>query len=248
MQKGKINYDIILFICILIAKRFNNSYSIVAKNSDYWTNLCYKANKGILEQHAINLRLAHLKNAVNQNCITYETYYAHRKRITSQYSKTCRGYEPCTLMDFGKTLTTYDSVGELEINQLFKINQYSKNINHQNNIIVNINDYYPDKSNCQNNIPRKSRKRCKKKKKCKDINHDYSNNTKAELNEHIEIQYNNKIENCISKNSVKIFERQINKHQTIETNSKELQVSTKKSIKDVFSEILKQYKKKKELN
>lgn len=208
----------------------------MTNKSQCWKYLCDKADKGTLEDHAISLRLAHLKNAVNINAITYDTYYAHRKCITDQHSISCKSIKPYTLTDFGKSLTSYyDSIGKLEINQSFKINQNCNNINHQKNVIINKIDYNPDKGNSQIKIPKISRKRCKKKKKC--INHGYPSNSKTELNEYFEDQCNIKIKNCSSNNLVKTFVRQMNKPQKIETFTKKSLVSSKKSIKDELSEI-----------
>lgn len=209
----------------------------MTNRSECWKYLCDKADKGTLENHAISLRLSHLKNAVNINAITYDTYYVHRKCITNQHSISYKGIKPYTLTDFGKTLTKYcDSIGRLEINQSLKINQNLKNIDHQKNVIVNTIDYNPDKGNSQIKIPRKSRKRCKKKKKCININHGYLSNSNDELNEQFEDQYDIKINNCISKNLVKTFVRQMNKPQKIETFTKKSLVPTRKSIKNELSE------------
>lgn len=174
-------------------------------------------------------------------------------------------------MDFGKALKTQSSTSELKFNQSLKSNQFlekeryirheinSCENNEQNKAIVdNLNKYYLDKeqeSDNQNEITKKSRKKRKKKKNvdnytCNNINNDYVNIKEIELLENV--KFHKKIDNFTKqiitpKDRVKIFVRQINKKYKTDTVNTNSLVSTKKSLRDIFSQILKKFKEERRL-
>lgn len=225
--------------------------------------------------HAINLRLAHLKYALSQNLITSEEYYVHRLRITNQYSPSNTEYKPCTLTDFSNMLKTHSSLsGELKFNQSFKLHQYSikkkcevqksafntaEKINQQNKT-MNLNGYFQNEKQSNNNqtqiLTKSKKKRIKKKKlniySCKNPSYEYTNINNTEVIDDVQEKYFKQIENTTkkrivksSKDSIKIFVRQTNKKYKSETTNKESLVLSKRTVRDIFSKILKELKKEK---
>lgn len=241
----------------------NYFYSIVGKSFEYWKNV-YDENT--IDIHAINLRLAHLKYALDQNLITNEEYYIHRSRITDWYSPSSTEYKPCTLTDFSNALKMHYLSGKLEMNQSLKNYQYSEkvqksilnpseNISKQNKTTVDLKEHFQDK---KQNISTKSKKKRTKKKKFNinsfnNANYDYTNINNNEEMEDVQdecykqIEYSTKQIVKRSNGSVKIFVRQTNKKYKSETVSKESLVSTKRTVRDIFSKILKDFKKERAL-
>lgn len=205
-----------------------------------------------------------MKYAVDHNLITKEEYHEHHKCILNQFRPAYRIYKQYTLMDFGKSLKTH-STSELKINQSLKSNKFLEkekcegpniisyeNINQQNKIINNnFNEYYLDKnleSESENEISKKSRKKRKKKKKLN--NYTYENNIETEIIKNAECHneihnFTNKV--IMPKKSVKIFVRKNNKKYITGIISKNSLVSTKKSIRSIFSQLLKKFKEERRL-
>ncbi|XP_025191419.1 putative uncharacterized protein DDB_G0282499 [Melanaphis sacchari] len=237
-----------------------HSESIVGKSFDYWKNIY---NQGIIDLHAIHLRLNHLTYALNRNLITNEEYFKYRLNLTDDYIPSNMDYKPCSLMDFSKALKRHHLMDNLERNKPLIIDKQSKeltykvqnniinnfeNINQQNKKIVGVHEYNLNKeqesNNDQTEMPKKSRKKRKRKKKnnndFKNINHFKTviiNNTKDECNK--------KMKNSIvtSKKAVQIFIRKTNNQDKSQIDRKKSLVSTHRSVRDMFSEILKQFKK-----
>lgn len=221
----------------------------MGKSFEYWKNLY---DQGIFDKHVIYLRLVHLKYAVDQNLITNDEYCAHRLRITEKFSPSSTEYKTNTLMDFGKSLSMQNFVNEPEINQpletdhcIEKIYEEQKGImnsfekaTQQNETIVNLNEYYDNldkkQKHNQTKITKKSKRKRKKKKK---------KNSNSEIKDNVQdnTQIGNSTKQVVtSKDPVKIFVRQVNK-QNLST-KKVNQGSTKRSIREIFSKILKQFK------
>lgn len=231
----------------------------MGKSFEYWKNL---HDKGIIDKHAVYLQLVHLKYAVDQNLITSDEYYVHRLRITNKFSPSSKEYKSCTLMDFGKALNAHSLANKLEIletdqcseklcEEQKQVMDTFKKTNQQNETIVNLNENYnnPDKEQEDNNqtqMPKKSKRKRKKKKK---RNNNYNN---IEIKDYVQDECYTQIENSAkqmftSKDLVKIYVRQVNKkYQNAENvNQKSLQVSSKRCAREIFSNILKQFKKEK---
>jgi len=242
-----------------------NKSAILGKSFEYWKNL---QDKGVIDKHVIHLRLVHLKYAVDQNLISIDEYYVHRLSITDKFSPSSAEYRSCTLMDFGKALNARGLATGLELNQPLdrqKILDERKNVAstfekvcRRNETAVNLK-CNPDKgqeSNNQIRTSKKSKRKRKKKRKrinnyCTNINND-SNNT--EINHCVRDKCYSHVGNStkqiiMSKDPVKIFVRPVNKkYQSAEnTNQKPLNISSKRSVREIFSKILKQFKEEKKL-
>lgn len=162
-----------------------------------------------------------------------------------------------------------NSSGKLEINQSLKNYQYSKkvqksilnpseNINEKNKTTMDLKEHCQNKKHSniiQTKISTKSKKKRKKKKKIY-INSsknadDYTNINNNEEMEDVQDECYKQIENSQivkrSNSSVKIFVRQMNKKYKNETVDEESLVSTKRTMRDIFSKILKDFKKERAL-
>jgi len=235
----------------------------VGKSFEYWKNLY---DKGIIDRHAIQLRLNHLKYALNHKFITNEEYDAHQLEITDQYDPSYTNYKPCSLMNFCKALKTHNLKDNIKINKPLIIDKHSEelsyqvqqcfintpgNINHENGELVKVHDYYLNEEQENNNsltkMPKKSRKKRKRKKKfnnnyCKNIDHTDSSKTSVANNfkDECDEQLGNSI--VKSKNTVKIFIRQMNNKDKSQIDTKESFVSNQRSARDMFSKMLKKFK------
>ncbi|XP_022160485.1 uncharacterized protein LOC111026675 [Myzus persicae] len=233
-----------------------HSESIVGKSFEYWNNLY---NRGIIDHHAIHLRFNHLKYALNHNLITKEEYCAQRLDINDQYNPSYTDYKPCSLMNFCKALKTHNLMDNLKTNKPLLINKHSEEINTSENInqynralvVVHVN-YYPNKEKENNKdlteMPKKSKKKHKRKKKCnnndcKSINH--TNTSKTLVTDNFKNECDEKTRNSIvtSKSTVKIFIRQMNNKNKSQIDKKESFVSNQRSARDMFSKMLKKFKK-----
>jgi len=211
----------------------------VGKSFDYWKKI---NDDGLIKIYAIDLQLAHLKYAADQILITNEEYCAHRLRITDQCIPSYE-FKPCTLMDFGKSLKEHYLKKQQEINKLNKKYIYtvkdnvintSGNIIQQSNAIKGFNSMTEQ----ENRQTKKKKKNRRKKKKLNnsicDLNYDFTDN--------------DVIKNiAIAKEPVKIFTRTKNKKYLSETINKEIDISTKMSVREIFSKLLKQYKRERQL-
>ncbi|CAI6361709.1 unnamed protein product [Macrosiphum euphorbiae] len=241
-----------------------HSESIVGKSFEYWKNLY---DQGIIDRHAIQLRFNHLKYALNHKFITNEEYDAHQLEITNQYDPSFTDYKPCSLMNFCKVLKTHNLTDNVKINKPLIIDKHceeltyqlqkciintSENINQQNGELVKEHEYYLNEEQENNNnlteIPKKPKKKRKRKKKfnnsvCKSI--DHTNTSKTLLTDNFKDEYNDKLGNSIvkSKNTVKIFIRQMNNKDKSQIDRKESIVSNQRSARDMFSKMLKKLKK-----
>ncbi|KAL4107183.1 hypothetical protein QTP88_017566 [Uroleucon formosanum] len=237
--------------------------SIVGKSFEFWKNVY---DQGIIDRHAIQLRLNHLKYALNHNFITNEEYDAYQWEITDQYDSSYTDYKPCSLMNFCKALKTHNLTDNIKINKPLIIDKHSKeliyqvqkciintseNINQQNGKLVKVHEYYlneePENNNNLTEIPKKSRKKRKRKKKCnnnycKSI--DHTNTSKTLVSDNFKDESDEKLGNSVvkSKNTVKIFIRQMNNKDKNQINRKELFVSNQRSARDMFSKMLKKFK------
>lgn len=200
-----------------------------------------------------------LKYAVDKNLITSETYNVHRTRYKS-YRLSYIDYKPCSLMGFSKRLKSCSNDHQ-NIDQSFLLDQYTENkkfktkksiinISENNNVqketAIDLNEYFIHKEQESNQIEvhKKSKKKRRKKKK---LNGSiYYKNTEETVN--IDNEYHKKIEDssiqnmAASENAVKIFVRNINKKYKNETVHNNSDVSTKKSVRAIFSRIVKQLK------
>lgn len=236
--------------------------SIVGKSFEYWQNVY---DQGIIDLHTIHLRLNHLTYALNHNLITNEEYYKYRLSITNQYNPSYTDYKPCSLMDFCKTLKRHNLMDNLEKNKPLITSKHSEelickvqnsiinnfeDINQQNREKVIVHEYNLSKEQENNNdhteMPKKSRKKRRKRKKkinnnnCKNIDHSKTaviNNSKDECDKIIK----NSI--VTPKKTVKIFIRKMNKKDKSQIDGKKSLVSTQRSVRDMFSKMLKQFKK-----
>lgn len=245
-----------------------HSESIVGKSFEYWKNVY---DQGIIDRLAIQLRLNHLKYALNHNFITNEEYDAHQLEITSeitnQYNPSYTDYKPCSLMNFCKALKTHNLTDNVKINKPLIIDKHSdeltyqvqkciintsENINQQNGELVAVHEYYLNEEQENNNnlteMPKKSRKKRKRKKKfnnndCKSINH--TNTSKTLVTDNFEDECDENLDNSLvkSKNTVKIFIRQMNNKDKSQVDRKESFVSNQKSARDMFSKMLREFKK-----
>lgn len=246
-------------------KSFLNCFpsAIVGKSFEYWKNLL---NKGVIDKHVIHLRLVHLKYAVDQNLISSDEYYAHCLCFTNEFSPFSTEYKSCTLMDFGKALSAQGLANTLEINQ--PLDRHSEKIieeqnsvantfgkaGQQNETTVNLNEYHgnSDKGRENNNqirILKKSKRKRKMKRKQFNYTNINSNSCNTEIKDCVGDNCYSQIGNSTkqivtSKNSVKIFVRPVNKkYQSAKNvNQKPLNISSKKSVREIFSKILKQFK------
>ncbi|XP_016658466.1 uncharacterized protein LOC107883286 isoform X2 [Acyrthosiphon pisum] len=242
-----------------------HSESIVGKSFEYWKNLY---DQGIIDHHAIQLRLNHLKYALNHKFITNEEYDAHQLEITSQYDPSYTDYKPCSLMNFCKALKTHFT-DNIKINKPFIIDKHSEeltyqvqkciintseNINQQNGELVKVYEYHlneePENNNNLTEMPKKSRKKRKRKKKfnnndCKSI--DHTNTSKTFVTNNFKDECDEKLGKSIvkSKNTVKIFIRQMNNKDKSQIDRKESFVSNQICARYMFSNILKKFKKEK---
>jgi len=240
----------------------------VGKSFEYWKNVY---DQGIIDRLAIQLRLNHLKYALNHNFITNEEYDAHQLEITSeitnQYNPSYTDYKPCSLMNFCKALKTHNLTDNVKINKPLIIDKHSdeltyqvqqciintsENINQQNGELVAVHEYYLNEEQENNNnlteMPKKSRKKRKRKKKfnnndCKSINH--TNTSKTLVADNFEDECDKNLDNSLvkSKNTVKIFIRQMNNKDKSQVDRKESFVSNQKSARDMFSKMLREFKK-----
>lgn len=232
----------------------------MGKSFEYWQHLY---DQGTIESHVNNLRLQHLKYAVDHNLITYEEYYGTHVPTTSQ----CQiNYKPCSLIDFCKALKKHNT-SKLEIINLPKIDQYSEKIceteqniinisqnsNQHQDAIENVHESYSIIKEMgtieQTEIKKKSKK--KRKKKSKYSSENLNKNSMTEVIEHVNDEYQkiNEISSkqpkqfIVSKQPVKIFVRQANKKSKNETVGTQSLISTKKkTVREIFSNILKQFK------
>lgn len=167
-------------------------------------------------------------------------------------------------MDFGKSLKTHNSINELKFNQSLKnpkildtekcrahVKTY-ENIQQNKTTVNNLNECINKdlKSESENELPKKCRKKRKKKKRLnnytnKNISYDYQNNMEN-VEFHKEIVNITK-EVVVPKNSVKIFVRKNNKKYLTDTISTSSLISTKKSLRSIFSQILKKFKEERRL-
>lgn len=239
----------------------------MGKSFEYWKNLY---DEGIIDRHAIHLRLNHLKYAFDHNLITKKEYYELRLNITDQCSPSYTDYKPCSLLDFSKALNSRSLTDKFEKNKPLIIDKHSEelickvqkniintsgNINQQNGLVVDVYEHNLDKEKGINNdiikMQKKSRKKRKRKKKFKnnDCILDYNNTSKTVVTEFCDEKMENssKNKNYSSKNSVKIYVRQMNNNHKSKISSKESLISTEKSLKNIFSKMLKQFKKERQL-
>jgi len=236
----------------------------VGKSFEYWKNLY---DQDIIHRHAIQLRLNHLKYALNHNLITNEEYHVHQLEINDHYDPSYMDYKPCSLMNFCKALKTHNLIDKIKINKPLIIDKHSEeliyqvqkctintseNINQRNKAIIKVHEYYLNEEQENNNyvteIPKKSKKKRKRKKKCnyndcKSINH--TNTSKTAVMDCFKDECDEKMGNSIvtSKNTVKIFIRKMNNKDKSQIIRKEPLVSNQRSARDMFSEILKKFKK-----
>jgi len=231
----------------------------VGKSFEYWKHLY---DQGIIDHHVIHLRLNHLKYILDHNLITNKEYYEHRIDITDQYTPSYTDYKPYSLMSFGKALSTHNLMDNLERNKHSEdlnckvqksIINISGDINQQNYAIVDVQDYYLNAEQENNNkteMPIKSRKKRKRKKKFNDSKNIYHTNTlKTVITEPFKDEWDENMKNSIvkSKNSVKIFNRQMNNKVKSHINRKESLVSTQRSLRNILSKMLKQFKNERQL-
>lgn len=181
--------------------------------------------------------------------ITSEEYHVHRSR-NIPCGPSYNDYNPHSLMSFSKRLKNYLT------DQSFHFDQYTekKNVNISENITsqngtIDPNEYYSYRHKRQVCNEIKVQKKSKKKRKNKkNLYRDNKNITKTDVTEIIDDNNLRKIENSskqnmvVSRNAVKIFERKINKKLKNETVDKKSDVSNKKSVRDIFSRIVKQLK------
>jgi hypothetical protein len=228
--------------------------SIVSKSVEYWQNLY---DKGIIEEHAFYLRLNNLKYAVDKNLITSEEYYIHSSRY-KLYRPSYINYKPYSLLDFSKRLKSC-SINHQKIDQSIQLIQYDEkktfkakknieNINLQHKTTLDLNKLYKhiEQESNQLKVDKKS-KRKRKKKNNLNGNSYYRNTVRTDITENndYELKQNeNSVKQNLekSKNAVKIFVRKINKEHKNETVNKISNISTKKSVREVFSRIVKQLK------
>jgi len=233
----------------------------VGKSFEYWKNLY---DQGIIDRHAIQLRLNHLKYALNHKFITNKEYDAYQLEITNQYYPSCTDYKPCSLINFCKALKTHNLPDNIKTNKPLIIDKHfeeltyqlqkctinaSENINGQNGELVKVHEYYlNEEQENDNNLaekPKKSRKKRKRKKKfinndCKSIDH-----TNILVTDNFKDECNEKLNNYIveSKNTVKIFIRQMNNKDKRQINDRrESIVSNQRSAKNRFSKMLQKLK------
>lgn len=160
-------------------------------------------------------------------------------------------------MDFGKMLKTSNMLFKSQINHnnspsenekvkvQSSVMDVSANEDQQKQSVINLQKYYRIKESEGQTKKQKKSKKKKKRKKLNTIlinNDNYVNYTKNEVE--VELYEKNNYTVSKSKESVKIFIRQAKTYNN-ETIHNE---STKKSVRDVFSKILKQYKQKKQTN
>lgn len=216
----------------------------MGKSFRYWQHLY---DEGIIESHVTNLRIQHLKYAFDHKLIKNNEYFRTHIPITYQ----CHiDYKPCSLMDFAKALKINKSTSQLEMVQSSKIGQHVE-------IICKVQKVSEDLEPCQiieeNNInqtntKKKSRKKRKKKKKSLYTLENTNNDLNTEAIEHFKNQYLTNSENSpkqmtTSKHPVKVFVRRATKKYKSDTAGTEPLISSKKkTVRDVFSAILKQYK------
>ncbi|XP_015380403.1 PREDICTED: uncharacterized protein LOC107174099 [Diuraphis noxia] len=237
--------------------------SIVGKSFEYWKNLY---DQGIIDRHAIHLRFNHLKYALNHNLITNDEYNLHHLDITDQYNPSYTDYKPCSLMNFCKVLKTHHLMDNIKMNKSLITNKHSKelisqvqkcivnaseNNNQQTGVLGNVHEYYltkKQKSNDVTEIPKKSKKKRKRKKKCnnndfKSIEHTSTPTTL--VTDNFNHECDEKMRNSIikPKNTVEIFIRQINNKDKNQITKKESFVSSQRSVRDMFSKMLKKIKK-----
>jgi len=236
----------------------------VGKSFEYWKNLY---DQDIIVRHAIQLRLNHLKYALNHNLITNEEYHVHQLEINDQYDPSYTDYKPCSLMNFCKALKTRHLTDNIKINKPLIIDKHSKeliyqvqkctintseSINQRNKPLIKVHEYYLNEEQENNSdvteIPKKSRKKHKRKKKCnnndcKSINH--TNTSKTVVTIDFKDKCDEKMGNSIvtSKNTVKIFIRQMNNKDKSQIDRKVPLISNQRSARDMFSEMLKKFKK-----
>lgn len=241
------------------------SKSIVGKSFEYWRNVY---EQGLIDRHTIHLRLSHLNYALNHNFITNEEYYVHQLNITDQYNPSYTDYKQCSLMNFCRLLKTYNLPdNNLEINKPLILDEHSEeffcqiqksiknnseNINEQNGVIVDVQEYCLNKKqenkNDQTIKPKKSKKRKRKKKfnnnDCTNIDHTNMSSINV-VTDNFEDECDEKMKNSnvTSKNAVKIFIRQINNKDRSQIDRKKSFVSTQRSARHMFSKMLKQFKK-----
>uniref|UniRef100_A0A2S2PQ15 Uncharacterized protein n=1 Tax=Schizaphis graminum TaxID=13262 RepID=A0A2S2PQ15_SCHGA len=236
-----------------------HSESIVGKSFEYWKNIY---DQGIIDLHAVHLQLNHLTYALNHNLITNEEYYKYRLSITDQYKSSFTDYKPCSLMNFCKALKKHTLMNNIEINKPLIIDKHSEeiicevqnsiinnseNINQQNREMVNIHEYNLSKEQENNNdqieIPKKSRKKRKRKKKNNNDwkNIDHSNTVVTNNSDECDKKMKNSI--ITSKKTVKIFFRKMNNKDKSQIDQRKSLVSTQRSVRDMFSKLLKQFKK-----
>lgn len=176
----------------------------------------------------------------------------YRKHLTDHYRPCEIQYKPRTLMDFCKVLKTSNKLFKPHINcenssskneiviVQSSVMHASEHKNQHNESITNLPNYYQVKeSEGQTKKPKTLKKKKKRKKLNIHVNNDsnYMKNRVDEVQLH-EINYD--VESK-SKDSVKIFVRKMDK---IYNNEMVQNKSTKMSVRDVFSKILKQYKEK----
>lgn len=234
----------------------------MGKTFYYWQDLY---DNGIIENHMINLQLAHLKYAITQNYITNKEYYEHHIRITENFVKSSSTYKPCVLMDFGKAFKRQKSQNGQKkiIINLFSENTQKylvdahKTTNHRNETILkNKQDYLNKKQVLNKRSTDVIKKKLKKKRRCynncENINiNDNCMKTKI-MYDNDDVHYYEGDENslkqcCPPKNLVKIFVRLTNKIHISNTESKDSLIAKQKYARDVFRNILKQLKKEKKM-
>lgn len=196
--------------------------------------------------------------------ITSEEYYIHRSRY-KPYKPSYIDDKPYSLLDFSKRLKS-SSINHQKIDQSIQHIQYdekkpykaksnfvniSKNINLQNKTTIDLNTFYKHKEQKINQLKVfKKSKRKRKKKNNLNGNINYKNTVTTEVTENNDSEYYKKNENYSkqnmekSKNDVKIFVRKMNKNETV---NKKFNSSSKKSVREVFSRIVKQLKMEREL-
>lgn len=226
----------------------------MGKKFQYWQRLY---DEGIIENHVTNLRLQHFEYAFDQKLIT-DTGYGRHLPTTNQ----CHiNYKPCSLMDLTKALKTHNLTSQIEIIQSSKLNQHlekmceiqrtiqiiPKNINQQHKATEPYLITEEESNINQTNPKKKSRKKHKKKKKLictlRNINNSNNESIKHFKDEYLTNSEKSPKQNLAAKPPVKVFVRQANKKYKSDTVCTEPHIpSKKKTVRDVFSAILKQYK------
>lgn len=184
--------------------------------------------------------------------------------ITNQFKKSFTGYKPCLLIDFCKALKLHKSTSKCGVKTVEQeiichvpanIKKASEIIEQQNKLLAN-SDYSNQAKNEESKtyetiILKTPLKKRKKKKRynsnnCRSITYDHLNN----LNTEVIVNDNNKCHKKIDppENAVKIFESPNNNMNKSKILDDESLISTKKSARQIFSDILKQFKKERQVH